>query len=119
MASYVFEQEATELGALPEGERLRVVARDLRTIFGNDVIDSELEVGASQVWPAADKSGGSAFAYFGPGQRVGLFPGIIQPEWDGIAHFAGEHASYSHGWIEGAIESALRVAYEIYERQTR
>jgi monoamine oxidase len=118
MASYAFGQDATELGSLTEADRLRIVARDLRTIFGKRVIDDCFEVGASQVWPATDTSGGSAFAYFGPGQRLDLFRGIVEPEWNGIAHFAGEHASYSHGWIEGAIESALRVADQIYQLQT-
>lgn len=114
MASYVFEQDATELGSLTDAERIRIAARDLATIFGKKVIEQNLEVGASQVWPATDKSGGSAFAYFGPGQRTLLWPGIIAPEWDEAAHFAGEHASLAHGWIEGAIESGLRVAYQIH-----
>ncbi|WP_235001587.1 FAD-dependent oxidoreductase [Halobacillus sp. Marseille-P3879] len=28
-------------------------------------------------------------------------------------HFAGEHTSNYHGWVEGAIESGVRVAKEI------
>lgn len=31
-------------------------------------------------------------------------------------HFAGEHASLAHAWIEGAIESRLRAAREIAQR---
>jgi monoamine oxidase len=119
MASYVFEQDATELGSLTDEERIRIAARDLSTIFGKDIIDQNLEVGTSQVWPATDKSGGSAFAYFGPGQRRLLFPEMIAPEWGGAAHFAGEHASLAHGWIEGAIESGLRVAKQIHRIHTR
>jgi monoamine oxidase len=115
MASYVFEQDATELGCLTDEERIRIAARDLSTIFGEEVIEENLEVGASQVWPATDKSGGAAFSYFGRGQRMLLWPGIIAPEWDDAAHFAGEHASYFHGWIEGAVESGLRVAKLIHE----
>jgi monoamine oxidase len=115
MASYVFEQDATELGSLTDQERIRIAARDLSTIFGKKIIEFNLEVGASQVWPATDKSGGAAFSYFGPGQRTLLWPEIIAPEWDDTAHFAGEHASYFHGWIEGAAESALRVARAIHK----
>jgi monoamine oxidase len=39
---------------------------------------------------------------------------IIAPE--GRVHFAGEHASLAHAWIQGAIESGLRAAREIHER---
>lgn len=28
-------------------------------------------------------------------------------------YFAGEHTSSTHGWIQGAIESGIRVAYEV------
>ena len=39
-----------------------------------------------------------------------------QPE--GRIHFAGEHASLAHAWIQGAIESGVRAAAEIHERAT-
>ncbi|MBD2862366.1 FAD-dependent oxidoreductase [Paenibacillus sp. IB182363] len=29
-------------------------------------------------------------------------------------HFAGEHASDYHGWVQGAIQTAIRVAYKIH-----
>ncbi|MFE4430746.1 FAD-dependent oxidoreductase, partial [Peribacillus butanolivorans] len=32
-------------------------------------------------------------------------------------HFAGEHASTVHGWIQGAIESGIRVADEVNDLQ--
>jgi monoamine oxidase len=28
---------------------------------------------------------------------------------ENYVHFAGEHASLKHGWIEGAVESGIRV----------
>jgi L-amino-acid oxidase len=117
MASYTFEQDATELGALPIRDRIKIAADNMATIFGQEIIRENLELGAAQVWPADPLTGGSAFAYFAPNQKTRLFPIIIKPEWDDIAHFAGEHGSYSHGWIEGAFESGLRVAYQIYEAQ--
>ena len=39
---------------------------------------------------------------------------IVAPE--GRIHFAGEHASLGHAWIQGAIESGLRAAIEVAER---
>ena len=91
---------------------------NLSTIFGADVVQSNVEVGTSQVWSGDVFSGGSAFAYFAPMQKTRLFSAMLQPEWDGYAVFAGEHNSYTHGWIEGAFESALRTAYQIYYNQT-
>ena len=35
------------------------------------------------------------------------------PTAEGPLHFAGEHTSLKHAWIEGAIESAVRAALEI------
>jgi len=52
-------------------------------------------------------------AVFTPGQITTLHPYIPEPE--GPIHFAGEHTSLKHAWIEGAIESAIRVALEIHQ----
>ena len=38
---------------------------------------------------------------------------IAAPE--GRIHIAGEHASLEHAWIQGAIESGLRAAWEVNE----
>jgi monoamine oxidase len=42
-----------------------------------------------------------------------LYAHMIAPE--GPVHFAGEHTSLKHSWIEGAVESGLRAAQEIQE----
>lgn len=44
-------------------------------------------------------------------QMTTLLPHLMKSE--GRIHFAGEHASAYHGWIQGAIESGNRVAKEI------
>jgi monoamine oxidase len=41
------------------------------------------------------------------GSHIGLAEGRI--------HFAGEHASANHGWIQGSLVSGLRAAREIHE----
>ncbi|MFQ3246078.1 MAG: monoamine oxidase [Arenicella sp.] len=54
-------------------------------------------------------------AIFSPGQ-LNLLQGVVEkPEWGGKAHFAGEHASLKHAWIEGAIESGIRAALDVNE----
>ena len=61
-----------------------------------------------------DEFAGGAFALFDPGQQTLLYDAICAPE--GRIHFAGEHASLAHAWIQGAIESGLRAAAEVHDR---
>lgn len=35
------------------------------------------------------------------------------PLAEGALHFAGEHTSLKHSWIEGALESGVRVALKV------
>jgi monoamine oxidase len=74
-------------------------------------VTAEFEVGASYMWHDDDLAGG-AFALFDPGQQTRLHEAIVAPE--GRVHFAGEHASLAHAWIQGAIESGLRTALAIH-----
>ena len=53
-------------------------------------------------------------AIFAPGQLKELHPSIPLPEGD--VHFAGDHTSLKHAWIEGSLESAIRVVQEIHEK---
>jgi len=62
--------------------------------------------------PPGGPSAGGALALFDPGQQTLLHRHIIAPE--GRIHFAGEHASLAHAWIQGAIESGLRCAWEVH-----
>jgi hypothetical protein len=43
-----------------------------------------------------------------------LMPYLLEPE-GGRVHFAGEHTSLKHAWIEGAIESGVRTALAVSE----
>lgn len=58
-----------------------------------------------------------AYAWFRPGQLVPFLPYLTRPE--GRLHFAGDHTSLVPGWVEGAIESGIRVAQEITARRSR
>ncbi len=74
------------------------------------------EVGASQAW-YDDRFANGAFALFAPEQQTQLQGAITAPE--GRIHFAGEHCSLYHAWIQGALESGIRAAREIHEAPTR
>jgi monoamine oxidase len=55
------------------------------------------------------------FTLFTPQQQKNFDEITRKPE--GKLHFAGEHTSSFHGWIEGAIESGIRTAYEVQHRK--
>ena len=108
LTSYAGGQRAQDLSAMSESDRQSFVLRQMGNLFGG--LDSGYEGGASQIWHE-DKFARGAFAYFEPGQMTTLLPIAQRPE--GRVHFAGEHTSAWHGWMNGALESGNRVAAEV------
>jgi monoamine oxidase len=108
LASYTWGEDAHRWASLSPADRITQAIENVALIHPE--IRDEFEVGASKVWHD-DEFAGGAFALFDPGQQTHLYAHIIQPE--GRLHFAGEHASLAHAWIQGAIESGLRAAIEI------
>ncbi|KAF5024621.1 hypothetical protein F66182_3384 [Fusarium sp. NRRL 66182] len=119
MAAYTFEQDATILGALSPDRRVQIAAENLNKIFPEANSLQLLEAGASQVFPADELSGGSAFCYFGPMQKTKFLETMQKPDWDDRVFFAGEQASFTHGWIQGAFEAGLRCVQQIWAVATK
>ncbi|GAP93156.1 putative L-amino-acid oxidase [Rosellinia necatrix] len=121
MAAYAFGQDASLLGGLEPVDRVRKAAEDLETAFPGS--KHWLETGTSQAFCEDRMAGGSAFCYFAPGQKAKYLEVMREPEWpcqdsqsshvSKRAFFAGEHASYAHGWIQGAMGVALKCVREI------
>ncbi|ALQ67602.1 flavin monoamine oxidase family protein [Bacillus thuringiensis] len=109
LASYTWADEALTWDSLPNSERIRYALKNLAEIYG-DIVYSEFVTGASFSWSQNPYSCG-AFTAFEPGQELELFPYITPPS--GKVHFAGEHTTLTHGWMQGAIESGVRVAHEV------
>ncbi len=109
LASYTWSEDAQRWGSLSPADRIAQALENMAQIHPQ--ITEEFEVGASKMWHD-DEFAGGAFALFDPGQQTLLHQHIIAPE--GRIHFAGEHASLAHAWIQGAIESGLRAAEEIH-----
>lgn len=118
MAAYTFEQDATILGALSPAHRTQLAARDIHTIFPAARSLELLEAATAQVFPSDELAGGSAFCYFGPSQKSSFLSTMCKPDWDRRVFFAGEQASYTHGWIQGALEAALRCVIQIDQQLT-
>lgn len=111
LASYTWGEDAQRWGSLSPDERLRQAVENVAAIHPQ--IIGAVEAGASKMWHD-DEFAGGAFALFDPGQQTLLYDAIVAPE--GRIHFAGEHASLAHAWIQGAIESGLRAANEIHSQ---
>lgn len=64
-------------------------------------------------WDKEQPLSGGAYMHWAPGQIQHWAERVTQPS--GRLHFAGEHTSYLHTGMEGAMESAERAAYAIIE----
>jgi monoamine oxidase len=113
LVSYTGGQRALDLGAMSESDRQSFVLRKMGSLFNG--LDSEYESGISYVWHD-DPWARGGFAYFEPGQMSTLLPIAQRPE--GRIHFAGEHTSAWHGWMNGALESGNRAAEEVNQAES-
>ncbi|MDF2680782.1 MAG: amine oxidase [Brevibacillus sp.] len=109
LASYTWADDAMPWDGITQEERIYFALRNLAAIHG-DHIYRDFVTGTSYSW-AQDPYACGALAFFKPGQRSAIHPYIQVPE--GRVHFAGEHTTLTHGWIQGAIESGIRVAFEV------
>jgi monoamine oxidase len=110
LASYTWGQDAARWGAMDPETRLEEALEDVAKIHLRVLED--FEVGASHAW-YEDRWARGAFALFNPEQQTELQADIVKPE--GRIHFAGEHCSLYHAWIQGALESGIRAAKQIHE----
>jgi monoamine oxidase len=114
LASYTWGEESLRWTSLKRDDRVRFALRDLERLHGiTESLAYDCVGGTSHSWTEDEFTLG-AFAMFEPYQLTELFDDVWRPE--GRLHFAGEHTSTKHGWIEGAVESAVRVASEICAR---
>ncbi|MBM7583796.1 monoamine oxidase [Bacillus pakistanensis] len=113
LASYCWEDNAQLWDSLSPPQRVQEALQGLSMVHGEKVYDHFMN-GTSFSWTRNPFSAG-CFTLFRPHQYSELSEKIKAVE--GRFHFAGEHTSNFHGWIEGAVESGLRAAFEIHMRQ--
>ncbi|MBC8346563.1 MAG: flavin monoamine oxidase family protein [Candidatus Marinimicrobia bacterium] len=108
--SYLRWDRAQEMDILTEEKRINFVLNRWENIFpgGKD----NIELGTSHAW-VLEKWSGGAWASPTADQDEALGDHIGKAE--GRIHFAGEHASSYHGWMQGALFSGLRAAQEIHD----
>jgi monoamine oxidase len=110
LASYTWADDASRWDSIPAEDRYNVALAGLVDIYGPGIKRFFTGYGQTQSWMEDYYAYGEA-AVFTAGQLTTLHPHIPTPE--GRVHFAGEHTSLKHAWIEGAIESGVRAALEI------
>ncbi|AWK49633.1 amine oxidase [Clostridium beijerinckii] len=114
LASYNLGQDAIRLGNLDDKMRFKEIKRQVEAVHGlqKGYLDSVVEDYITVDWNR-EKGFYGAFCYFMP-QQQNLFSYVMaKPEYDNRVYFAGEHISLTHGWIEGAVNSAMKAANDI------
>lgn len=106
--SYNEGANSRRITAMSEAERLRTILSDIEKIYPG--MRENYEGGISKCWDNDDWSRG-AISVYDVGQMKTYIPSIARPE--GRVHFAGEHTSRWTGWMQGALESGIRVAKEV------
>ncbi|GGH75554.1 monoamine oxidase [Pullulanibacillus pueri] len=109
LASYTLERDAFVWEGFSNEQRVIEALENLAILHGKHIYKAFV-TGSSHSW-MQDPYAGGAFAAFKPGQKAELASAIASPE--GRLYFAGEQTSHFPCWIEGAVESGIRVAEEV------
>lgn len=109
LASYTCSDDSTLFQGMSEEELMAVVLEDLVKIHGEEI--RHLWTGGLVKKWGLDPYSLGAFALFTPYQQGQYTRELFQSE--GRVHFAGEHTTTPHGWIETAMKSAIRAAKNI------
>lgn len=114
LASYTWEDASERWDSLSVEKRVEQSLENVAALFGQHITHL-FATGTAFSWTQNPYSVG-AFAIFKPEQETDLGPYLATPE--GRIHFAGEHTSIEyHAWMQGAIESGIRVAMEVNQRR--
>lgn len=116
VASYNLNMDAIRLGNLDDNTRFEEVKRQVEEVHGlqRGYLDSVVVDAMTVDWNR-EKGFYGAFCYFRPEQQKLFSYAMAKPEYDNRIHFAGEHISLTHGWIEGSLSTAMKAANDIAE----
>ena len=107
---YTWKSEALLFGSLKPIVAIYEAVRQIAEIHPE--ITEEFEVGAVEAW-YNEPSAQGAYALLKPNQYKNVRY-LYKPHRN--IFFAGEAISFASGWIQGAMESGLRAAYQFYAR---
>jgi len=108
LMSYMQDQNAVNMAAIPRDMRAAATQTEVTAFFPG--IADHVEKTHQVAWQE-DPYARGAWAAMRPGMTAKLAPVVGRPE--GRVHFAGEHTSVWIGWMQGALDSGMRVANAI------
>ena len=107
---YTWKAEALLFGSLDPRVAIREAVKQIATIHPE--VEQEFQAGAVQAW-YRDPSAQGAYAVLKPHQIQNV-KWLMKPMFN--VYFAGEALSFTDEWIQGALESGLRAAYQFFAR---
>ena len=111
---YTAGENARRLAGMDVIERYEFTLRELEKVFPET--GDFVEGAACRAWDA-DPNALGAYAYYRPGQFLRFYPRLTTPE--GRIFFAGDQTTLLPGWMEGALESGIRVAGQIGQARSK
>jgi len=109
LVSYARGRYAEQLTSMKENERISNMLDHIEKLYPG--IRDHFEGGATKCW-SEDEWARGAWAESDWGQLMKL----VKPE--GRIHLAGDHLSTQSSWMQGALESGLRVAKEVNDAKS-
>ncbi|XP_028415824.1 L-amino-acid oxidase-like [Dendronephthya gigantea] len=112
MLIYTWKNEAVHFGSLTNDQAEKQVIEQVAKFHPEIEEKGAVEKCIVHAWNNQPSYQG-AYAMFKPTQYNNL-----RCLWDpmGNVHFAGENLSFTNAWIQGALESSLKSAYQVYAR---
>lgn len=124
---YNWAKESQLFSAMTEDQAIREALEQVQLVYADQFSKPEdaskvsdlFEVGAVQTW-STDPSSQGAFVLFMPHTYMDNLRTLLELGDEskvGIrpVYLAGDSLSFANGWIQGALESGLRAAWQFYE----
>lgn len=119
---YTWNKEALLFGSQSEDgaitEALREVQQVYQGLFNDDAnpfqVTDYFESGTVQSW-YTDPAAVGAFVNLHPYSYMNHLRVLLEPKHIRPIYFGGEAISFANGWIQGALESGLRAAWQFYK----
>ncbi|WP_194192546.1 flavin monoamine oxidase family protein [Clostridium chrysemydis] len=114
LASYNLNNDSISLGGMENKLKTEMVKTELERVHGikNGYLDKIVESYKTIEWINEPGING-AFAHYMPNQKSLFSYYAKRPEFENHVFFAGEHISQTHGWMQGALSTGTRAAYDV------